>query len=127
VSCPRLAGERRVEGDNKLAGRMDGVRGEVEGHTVQTMVGREERVDGPRTHTVEGELGLGNQVVPAVRGENDVGEREDSNDVVLGGTYRMFRRVGAIVKERDILKGEVDGKEKRNEVRRRFVVKKKMG
>ncbi len=43
--------------------------GEVKGHTVQTMVGREERVEGPRTQMVEGELGLGGQVVPAVRGK----------------------------------------------------------
>ncbi len=62
MSGPGLAGEGRVEGDNKLAGRMDMVGGEVEGHTVQTMVSREGRVEEPRTHMVEGELGLGNQV-----------------------------------------------------------------
>ncbi len=53
--------------------------------------------------------------------------REDSNDVVLGGMYCTFRRVGAMVKGRDILEGEVDGKEERSEVIRSFVVKKKMG
>ncbi len=37
---------------------------------------------------VKGELGLWEQFVPAVRGEGDVGGREDSNDVVLGGTAR---------------------------------------
>ncbi len=74
MAGPGLAGEGRVEGDDKLAGRMDGVGGEVKGHTVQTMVGREEKkVEGPRTHMVKGELGLGDQVVPAVRGESDVG------------------------------------------------------
>ena len=41
---PGLAGEGRVEGDDKLAGRVDGVGGKVEGHTVETMVGREGRV-----------------------------------------------------------------------------------
>ena len=41
---PRLAGEGRVEGDDKLAGRVDGVGSEVKGHTVETMVGREGRV-----------------------------------------------------------------------------------
>ncbi len=127
MSGPGLAGEGRVEGDNNLTERMDGVGSEVEGHTVQTMVGREGRVEGPRTHMVEGELGLGNQVVPAVRGESDVGGRDDSNDVVLGGTYCTFRRVGAMVKWRDILEGEVDGKEEGSEVRRSFVVKKKIG
>ena len=78
---------------DKLACGMDGVGGEVEGHTVQTMVGREGRVEGPRTHMVKGELGLGNQVVPAVRGEGDVGGRKDGNDMALGGTYSTFRRV----------------------------------
>lgn len=44
VAGPGLAGEGRVEGDDKLAGRVDGVGGKVEGHTVETMVGREGRV-----------------------------------------------------------------------------------
>ncbi len=57
------------------------------------MVGREGRVEGPLTHGVKGELGLGNQVVPAVRGESDVGGRKDGDEMVLGGTYRTFRRV----------------------------------
>jgi hypothetical protein len=52
VSDPGLAGERRVKGDYKLTGRVDGVGGEVEGHTIQTMVGREGRVEGPRTQMV---------------------------------------------------------------------------
>ena len=93
VAGPGLAGEGRVEGDDKLAGGVDGVGGKVEGHTVETMVDREGRVEGPCTHMVEGELGLWEQVVPAVRGESDVGGREDSNDVVLGGTYCTFHRV----------------------------------
>ena len=44
VAGPGRAGEGRVEGDDKLAGRVDGVGGKVEGHTVETMVGREGRV-----------------------------------------------------------------------------------
>ena len=44
VAGPGLAGEGRVEGDDKLAGRVDGVGGKVKGHTVETMVGREGRV-----------------------------------------------------------------------------------
>ena len=44
VAGPGRAGEGRVEGDDKLAGRVDGVGGEVERHTVETMVGREGRV-----------------------------------------------------------------------------------
>ena len=48
---------------------------------------------------VKGELGLWEQVVPAVRGERDVGGRKDSNYVVFGGTYCTFRWVGAMVGE----------------------------
>ena len=44
VAGPGRAGEGRVEGDDKLAGRVDGVGGKVEWHTVETMVGREGRV-----------------------------------------------------------------------------------
>ena len=44
VAGPGRAGEGRVESDDKLAGRVDGVGGEVKGHTVETMVGREGRV-----------------------------------------------------------------------------------
>ena len=127
VAGPGRAGEGRVESDDKLAGRVDGVGGEVEGHTVETMVGREGRVEGPLTHMVKGELGLGDQVVPAVRGEGDVGGREDRNDVVLGGTYCTFRRVGAVIEGRDILVGEVNGDEESSQVRRSLVVKKNVG
>ena len=110
MAGPGLAGEGRVEGDDKLAGRVDGVGGEVKGHTIETMMGREGRVYRPRTHmVVKGELGLWEQVVPAVRGESDVGGSEDSNYVVLGGTYSTFRRVRAMVEGRDILEGGVGG------------------
>jgi hypothetical protein len=44
VAGPGLAGQGRVKGDDKLAGRVDGVGGKVKGHTVETMVGREGRV-----------------------------------------------------------------------------------
>ncbi len=35
---PRLAGERRVKGDDELAGVMNGVGGKVEGHTMKAVV-----------------------------------------------------------------------------------------
>ncbi len=75
--------------------------GKVEGHTMKTMVSRERRVEGPRAHVIEGELGLGDQVVLAVRGKCDVGGRKYSDDVVFGGTNCSFRRIGAMVKERE--------------------------
>jgi hypothetical protein len=83
---PRLAGEGRVKGDDELAGGVDGVGGKVEGHTMKTMVSRERRVEGPRALVIEGEFGLGGQVVPAVRGKCDVGGRKDGDDVIFGGT-----------------------------------------
>ncbi len=43
---PRLAGEGRVEGDDKLAGGVDGMGGEVVGGTMETMVGGERGVGG---------------------------------------------------------------------------------
>ncbi len=43
---PGLAGEGRVEGDDKLAGRVDGVGGKVKGHTVETMVDSGQRGKG---------------------------------------------------------------------------------
>ena len=67
------------------------------------------------------------QVVPAVRGESDVGGRKDGNDMVLGGTYSTFRQVRPMVEGRDILVGEVDGDEERSQVRRSLVVKKNVG
>ena len=65
--------------------------------------------------------------MPAVRGESDVGGREDSNYVVFGGTYCTFRRVGAVIEGRDILVGEVNGDEESSQVRRSLVVKKNVG
>jgi hypothetical protein len=127
VAGPGLAGQGRVEGDDKLAGRVDWVGGKVKGHTEETMVGIEGSVERPCTHVVKGELGLWEQVVPAVRGESDVGGRKDGNDMVLGGTYSTFRRVRAMVEGRDILVGEVDGDEERSQVRRSLVVKKTVG
>ena len=76
---------------------------------------------------VKGELGLWEQVVPAVRGESDVSGREDSNYVVFGGTYCTFRRVGAMVEGRDVLEGDVGGEEERSQIRRSLVVKKNVG
>ena len=49
---PRLAGEGRVEGDNQLARGMDGMGGKVVGGTMETMIGRERGVEGPRTEMV---------------------------------------------------------------------------
>ena len=52
VAGPGLAGEGRVEGDDKLARGMDGMGGKVVGGTMETMVGRERGVEGPRAEMV---------------------------------------------------------------------------
>ena len=49
---PRLTGEGRVKGDYKLARGMDGMGGKVVGGTMETMIGRERGVEGPRTEMV---------------------------------------------------------------------------
>ena len=49
---PRLAGEGRFKGDDKLARGMDGMGGKVVGGTMETMVGRERGVEGPRAEMV---------------------------------------------------------------------------
>jgi hypothetical protein len=69
---PRWAGEGRVKGYDKLARGVDGMGGKVVGGTMETMVGRERGVEGPRAEMVEGKLGLGEQVVPTVRREGDM-------------------------------------------------------
>ncbi len=87
VLGPRLTGERRVKDDDELTRGVDGVGCKVEGHTMKALVSREGRVERPRAHVVEGgELGLGDQVVPAVRGNGDVGGRKDGDDVIFGET-----------------------------------------
>ncbi len=52
---PRLAGEGRLEGDDKLVGGVDGMGGEVVGGTMETMVGGERGVEGPGSEVVKGE------------------------------------------------------------------------
>jgi hypothetical protein len=86
--------EGRVEGDDELARRMDGVGGKVEGGTIKTMVSRER--ERPRSAMIQGELSLGEQVVPAVRREGDVGGREDCDKMIFGGTSCSFRRERAM-------------------------------
>ena len=67
------------------------------------------------------------QVVPTVRREGDVGGREDGDEMVFGGTYGTFRREGAMVVGRDVLKGDGGRAEKGGKVRRSLVVEEKVG
>ncbi len=45
--------------NNELPGRMDGMGSEVEGARVETVPGREGRIERPRTEMVQGKFGLG--------------------------------------------------------------------
>ncbi len=69
-----------------------GLGGKVVGGTMETMVGGERGVEGPGSEVVKGELGMWEQVVPAVRREGDVGGREDGNKMVLA--VRIARSAG---------------------------------
>jgi hypothetical protein len=124
---PRLVGEGRVEGDDKLAGGVDGMGGEVVGSTMETLVGGERGVEGSGSEVVKGKLGLGEQVVPSVRREGDMGSRDDGDKVVFGGTDCSSRRERAMVVGRDVLKSDGDRAKERGEVRRSLVVEEKMG
>jgi hypothetical protein len=127
VFGPRLAGEGRVEGDDTLAeGGGWGGRQSQKAHDKDHDEQRERGVESPRAHAIEGEFGLGDQVVPAVGGKGDVGVRKDGNDMIFGGTNSSFHRVGAMVKGRDVLKGEVDREEEGCEFRRGFVIEEKV-
>ena len=46
-------------GDNELPGGMDGVGIEVEGYRMETVPGREGRIEGPRAEMVQGKFVLG--------------------------------------------------------------------
>ena len=65
--------------------------------------------------------------MPTVRREGDVGGREDGDEMVFGGTYGTFRREGAMVVGRDVLKGDGGRAEERRKVRRSLVVEEKVG
>ena len=56
-----------------------------------------------------------------------MGGREDGDEMVFGGTYGTFRREGAMVVGRDVLKGDEGRAEERGKVRRSLVVEEKVG
>ncbi len=108
VLGPRCFGLGGIEGNDKLAGGVNGVGGKAKGGTMQTMPGRKRRVGFPGTEGVERELGLGNKEVrPAVGRKGDVDSRHDRDNVIFGGTNRSFRRERAMVLGRDVLVGDV--------------------
>ena len=71
------------------------------------MPGGKRGVGFPATKGVEGELGLGKEVRPAVGRKRDVDSRHNGDNVIFGGTNRSFRRERAMVLGRDVLVGDV--------------------
>jgi hypothetical protein len=103
----RFSGLGGIEGNNKLAGGMNGVGGKTKGGTMLAMPGRKRRVGFPGLVGVERELGLGKEVRPAVGRKRDVDARHDRDNVVFGGMSRSFRREGAMVLGRGVFIGDV--------------------
>ena len=58
--------------NNKLTGRVDGVRSKVEWSVVKAMPSRKRRVGFEGADVVKGEFYVGKEVGPAVRGERDM-------------------------------------------------------
>ncbi len=81
--------------------------GKAKGGTMQAMPGRKSWVRFPGSEDVERELGLGKEVRPAVERKRDVNTRHDRDNVVFGGTNRLFRRERAMVLGRDVFVGDV--------------------
>ena len=103
VGSPRGAVVGGVVGNDELAGGVEGVGGEVNGGAEKTSMGREGRVGKPGTKVVEGQLGMGEEEVPKVRGEVDVDGSKDGNEVVFERAYSTFSRVSTVVVGGNIL------------------------
>jgi hypothetical protein len=75
-------------------------------------------------HGVEGQLGGGEKVTSAIKGESDVRRGEDREEVILSSPNRSFRFVGAMIVWRDTLKVDagLGGLEEGSELRRDFVI-----
>ena len=103
MGSPRGAVVGGVVGNDELAGGVEWVGGEVDGGAEKTSIGREGRVGKPGTKVVEGQLGMGEEEVPEVRGEVDVDGSKDGNEVVFERAYSTFSRVSTVVVGGNIL------------------------
>ncbi len=102
---------RRVVHHDELTCGADGVGGEVELPAVYAVPGRKRRVEGKGLHAVEGEHSERQESRPAIRGKRHVCRRQSGKEVVLGGSDRPFRRVGAMLEGRNVLERDVFGEE----------------
>jgi hypothetical protein len=98
--------------------------GEVQDATVETLPRRHDRRDREAPEVVEGEFGDGQEKVPAIGRERDVGSGENCDEVILRGSHRSLGFVGTVVLGGNVLK--LDGgrrlTEEVSEVLGRFVV-----
>ena len=97
VGSPRGAVVGGVVGNDELAGRVEGVGGEVDGGAEKTSVGGEGGVGKPGAKMVEGQLSVGEEEIPEARGEVDVDRGEDRSEVIFERADSTFSRVGAVV------------------------------
>ena len=73
---------------------------------------------------VEGELGGGKKIGPAIRGKGNMTGRQDRNEVVFAGSYGPFRAVSAVVLGGDILHLDfgITGAKENSEVSRGLII-----
>ena len=75
---------------------------------------------------VEGELGGGKKIGPAIRGKGNMTGRQDRNEVFFSGSYGPFRAVSAVVLGGDILVLHLDfgitGAKKNSKVSRGLII-----
>ena len=90
-------------GNDELAGRVEGVGGEVDGVAEKTSVSGEGGIWKPRAKMIEGQLSVEEDEIPEVRAEVDVYRREDRNEVVFERAYSTFSRVSTVVVGGNIL------------------------
>jgi len=126
VLGPRGAGLRGIKGNDKLAGGVNRVGGKAKGGTMQAMPCGKGGVGFVGTEGVERELGLGEEVRPAVGRKRDVDSRQDRDNVIFGGTNGSFRRERAMVLGGDVLVGDVLFEEEGSKVGRGFVIEREV-
>jgi hypothetical protein len=86
MPSPGGAVVRRVMCNDELSCGMDGMGGEVELPAMDAVPGRTGRVEGKRSHAVEGEHSERQEHRPAIRGKRDVCRRQSGKKVILGGS-----------------------------------------
>jgi len=122
VARPRVTDLGGVVGDNKLARRVDGVRTEINGETVNALPRRDRAVVGARDEVVESQLSKGEEFGPEVSGEVRMAAGEDNDEMVLGCAHRPLGGVGAVVMGGDELVPDVVVGEVRGDLEGAFVV-----